>query len=157
MYTGQDGAVQLALNPHEKRTLFVIPREGSFAIVQIAAESPSDHVKVIVPRPEASIGIRATRKDGTAIPNVGLMLRYNGHMIPGEAVQALALQQSTVVFIDADGVATLAGLPLGHYEIWPVLTRKQQRELLAGTPGPAAAQLMAQPGQNWVTLTIETP
>lgn len=153
--TGADGRASVTLPAGETVRLFVIPREGSFGSVLVSpGDDQSGEISIPVPAPEVSILVRAESDSGAPIAGVGLLVRFNGLMLPLELLQSMHRIQGLRFESNADGKAQLNGLPVGLYEFWPVFDYSQV-DRINRSPGASAASLAAQPGANWVIMTFE--
>lgn len=152
--TGADGTVTVALKKNEQRIFFVIPREGSFAIEQITGKATDEPARITVPRGEVSLDVRANATTGDRVANIGLVLRYNGIMLPSRVLGFMTQQQGVVFKTGTDGSARLPSFPVGVYELWPV-TNYATIDALYASPPPPAARLAAQPGNNLILLEFK--
>jgi hypothetical protein len=124
------GRLNLRSKPGESRTLYVMPDEGSFAIVHVTAGRSSQAVvkRVIIPRPTASLAVSnvdASGKPVSAIP----IIRYNGELLPFSLIPNLSAERIGL------GAMRFTRLPAGTYEVWGVVVKG---DLLAATATPPA-------------------
>ncbi len=151
--TGADGTVTLMVASDRRDFLFVVPREGSFAPIAIDPSMSTDVIDVVVPSASATISIRTVSEGGEAIPGVGLLVRFNGLMLPIDVLRELYQMQGLLFKTDPGGVTTLKGMPTGLYEFWPIFDYSEIERLQA-SPGPSAAMLAVQAGDNLVELSF---
>lgn len=114
--TTTDGAGRLVLRslPGANRVLYVLPQEGSFAVIRfVAAESDASAppLRVVVPPPTGSLRLRYFNEKKELTPTVTLM-RYNGEWLPYPVVSRLPFDRSERL------VHHYLRLPAGMYEIW---------------------------------------
>jgi len=103
-------------------TLYVLPREGSLAIRALDASESGGALRIRVPPPDSSIDLVAKRTDGTAMAEVGFLMRFNGETIPPVVVREMQQHQRIRLRTDEQGLARLLNVPTGFYEFWPVRT-----------------------------------
>lgn len=115
--TGQDGTATIAVGERSSGPLFVLPRAGSFALVQVPAELPSEPLRVAVRDPEATLSLLARTKEGEPLPAVGYLLRFEGIDIPGAVLRTMAGMHAFPLVTDAQGRASIALLPPGRYDV----------------------------------------
>lgn len=114
-----DAAGRFALRgrPGETRLLYVVPRDGSFAVVRVQIPRSSDAarpVQVVVAPGVGSLRVRSVDADEKLAPR-GLLFRYNGEFVPG-AIARFALGEMPGT--GPTGEAVLSRLPAGAYELW---------------------------------------
>jgi hypothetical protein len=110
--TDPTGRVVLHIYPGETRTLFVVPREGSFAVAELAAPRSGEAkpVQVIVPRAVGSL--RIATFDQKRKPLVRpVTVSYNGRPLPPAVVQRVRSEASATSM-------RLVHLPPGKYDIY---------------------------------------
>jgi len=112
------GRLSLRLRRDESRTLFIVPREGSFAVAHLAAQEGSDSnpQRVIVPQPAGSLRIDISTADGKPVSNAAVGMRFNGEAIPAPVLYEVGFRVSQQTLSDQ----VLLQLPAGAYELWPV-------------------------------------
>jgi hypothetical protein len=126
--TDAAGKAKLRLYQNESKTIFIIPRGGSFAPVHIAepgAEPKPMHV--VVPPPVGALAVSMV--DGEKKPVVGpVLMRFNGEWVPYSVVARLRTTRS------GPGLMRFDLLPAGAYELWGVRSSRS-----ALTPSPTFA------------------
>jgi hypothetical protein len=116
-FDSTDGAGRMLLRSAAgvHHTLCVIPREGSFAIVQY--DSPrsggSSSKRFIIPRPVASLALTFIDDEGNPTP-AGPVVRFNGEVLPSILLNRIPIERASV------GTLRLIRLPAGTYEVWGV-------------------------------------
>jgi hypothetical protein len=148
--TGAKGEVAIDVPRGEGCTLYVLPREGALAIHRIASdvEAEKGRIRITLPSVSAAIDLVAKRTDGTAMPEVAFLMRYNGDIVPLAVVREIG-----VLYTDGDGVARLPRVPPGFYEFWPYRSDDEMAALLetAGALDPPI-RLNAKVGENRVEV-----
>jgi hypothetical protein len=148
------GRIEIRSSPGERRTLYVIPPEGSLAVVEVvapknAADAP-ETVRVVVPRPTGNLRIRMTGHEGQKLGSA-LLMRYNGIWIPHAIISRIPRQQHGA------GEATFA-LPAGTYELWSVLfDGRTIAQAVAAPPSWAPVRVGVGAGEKVVELKSKTP
>lgn len=114
--TDANGRLTLQVAKDENRTLVLLPREGSFAIVHIntpVADAPP--MRVVVPAPAGTLTVRIVDADGKpAAAEIGM--RFNGETLPNSAVMRLPRPEGR----GERGVVQMIQMPAGTYEVWPL-------------------------------------
>jgi len=106
--TGPDGRATVQMKPNEVRTLWVIPREGSFAVARVSAgEKP---VQIVVPPPAGALKLNVHRDEKATKVYAAVVLRWNGELVP----------QPVMLRVGSD-FGKLDRLPAGAYDVWSVL------------------------------------
>ena len=159
LYTS-DGAGQLTLRlrPNDTRTLYILPREGSFAIADVAASNAADGVRVIVPPPVGAINIRAT-DNGKPVRGVLPLFRWNGRLLPPPVPRffPFADRYSAGIWTDENGGADFSSMPAGVYEFFPVRSEADQRALVGGVSTLAPVRVGFTGGSTTVALEVSGP
>jgi len=140
--TDATGRLTLRMRAGETKTLFVMPRQGSFAPAHVVA-GDGKPIRIIVPDPTASllINFHDAEKKPTLAP---IAMRWNGEWLPTPVVSRL---NRTLV---GDGSVRVALLPAGSYEVWAV---PGVQPAFAPPPGePVRIGLSA--GEQTIEITI---
>lgn len=151
----ESGQLLIGGAPGETHRLFVFPKNGSFAIVDVktAADAPSE-VPVHVPRGSGAMRIEAVTTDGQPVANLRFLLRYNGEFFPSGAQGVMTFQQGRRDYTDLTGIALFDTLPEGTYEIWPFATEMEAARIQS-RPTPPLATVRVTSGETEVRLVIE--
>lgn len=148
------GAATLTIPDGESRTLVIVPREGSFAVVHVDAKQLTTHASdpliLSVPDATASLTVKTQSSRGEPVADVVLALRYNGLTLPLEIVQILDRVQGTRFVTDGSGVARLLRIPSGVYELQPLWKRSEAEA--GGLVNRARVDV--QPGENSAILSF---
>lgn len=150
--TDPAGEVRIPVPEGEAHDVFVVPREGSFAFATV--RSGADPVTLRVPPPSSRILVRTESTDKEPIPNVSVMVRYNGRVLPPELLEAMVTLHGSRANSDSQGRIVFRTVPSGLYEFWPVGSEAELRAVAAGAGPIAPAKLAAAPGENIAVLTF---
>jgi hypothetical protein len=150
--TDPAGQVRIPVPDGETHDVFVVPREGSFAFATVGAGS--DAITLLVPPPSSRILVRTESTDKEPIPNVSVMVRYNGRVLPPELLEAMVTLHGSRANSDSQGRIVFRTVPAGVYEFWPVGSDAELRAVAAGAGPVAPAKLAAAPGENMAVLTF---
>src|SRR3954454_621520 len=110
--TDANGRLKLHMRTGDTKTLFIVPREGSFAPVHVVGDEAKP-MRVIVPQPVASLLFTFKDAQQKVVP-AEVAMRWNGEWVPGSVMGRLKFARA-----DA-GALRLALLPAGSYELWGV-------------------------------------
>lgn len=151
--TDASGRTDIVLTDGARRTLFVVPRDGSFAVATV---DPSDMEKQITVRDGVGrIELRAQSEGDGPMPDVSVVTRYNGTVLPLDIVNTLAAMHGWRPRANADGSIVYTHVPAGTYEFWPVGSNAELVALSAGV-GPRAPVTMAVgPGENVAIMSFK--
>lgn len=155
--TDAAGHVRLQL-PAAASTVFVFPREGSFAIAHPRPDgaAASASLPIVVPDGTASIELDAKSLSGAPIPDVIALMRVNGDLFPPDVLESLRRTQGVVLRSGSDGRLLLNHMPPGLYEFWPHGNLDEANAILANLGDAAPVQLAVRPGPNLATLTFRS-
>jgi hypothetical protein len=152
--TGDDGRAIVA-TPAGGATLFVVPKDGSFAIRRIGADEA--RVRVDVPPAAASLEVAMLTTAGAPISEVSVLLRYNGELVPPDVSRELERRQRLRLITDSEGRIQLARVPRGTYELWPYRSQEEADALVASASAiEAPANVNVVTGENRVTLRFRS-
>lgn len=155
--TADDGRAVVPLTANATSVLYVIPRDGSFAVVRTNAAQleRTGTLRIAVPSATGLLQLVTKRTDGAPVGGVRLLVRYNGELVPAEVVRALERTHGVRFATDDGGTATLPELPLGIYELWPYRTDNEAEALRASATTLAApVQLTLKSGENVVRVSF---
>jgi hypothetical protein len=149
-----EGMVTLGFRAGEQKTLYVLPREGSFAAIDATApRGASVPQRVVVPAGDATVVIHARSTAGQPLPGIRFAVRFNGRIVTEAARNALHQQLGFPFATGADGTAMLRNVPAGLYELWPYADAGERNAIEWGI-GPPPVSLAARAGVNDVILTF---
>jgi hypothetical protein len=130
MMRGSNGRFTVRGEAGENRLIYVIPREGSFAIVRLqmpGRDVTAKPVQVVIPQGTSSLRVRAVDPDKKPVV-AGILVRYNGEFLPG----AIARFISNVWFgTPASGEVLIPRLPAGAYELWALSSDAEEEQMIA--------------------------
>jgi hypothetical protein len=89
--------------------------------------------------------------EGTAVPEVAFMMRFNGEVVPAEVVREMQAHQGVRLTTDDAGLARLPNVPPGFYEFWPFRTEDEVAAILDTAFAPPVG-FNARVGENRVTV-----
>lgn len=154
--TDAAGQVTITLEPNTAKTVFVLPREGSFAMVTLKPGSVDSQIfDLTIPVPAANIHFRAIRDGGFPVSGIYVLVRYNGAFVPPAVLDTVAELRGSSMVTNADGETTLTNLPAGSYEFWPFMTIEDAQRIMASY-GAMRSPIRAEipPGDSTVVLTL---
>jgi hypothetical protein len=134
--TDATGLLTVRMARGERRTLVILPREGSFAIADVSAPEKPDApaIQFIVPPAAGSLRVKIDRKGKPA--TFGAMgMRYNGRDLPASAILRLPVEP-----VEGGG-SRYRNLPAGAYEVW--------------IPGGTPARVTVTAGEELVELAVQ--
>jgi hypothetical protein len=150
-FTNEKGEVDLPKKPGQSRSVFIVPRDGSFAFSRV---DDLEELAVTIPPPRATIIVRSVDTEGQPLSRIWLVMRFNGIALPFEVQQSLVRQQGAVTVSGNDGNVVLRSLPLGAYEFWPVGSVAEVRAVMSGLGKDAPVVIAAAPGLNEAVMTF---
>ncbi len=145
-----DGAGRLTLNLRrgEVKTIYILPRDGSFGIAHVVATESSDAnpLRLIVPAPAGALRAEMRDADDKPLPAM-LIFRFNGELIPQPVILHLTGQYEN------SPTLRVLNLPAGAYEIWAVPVVNYAFAALAGrVPSRAPLRVGLTMGEQSVTV-----
>jgi hypothetical protein len=154
--TDFSGRLAYQLGDRDERTLFIVPPNGSFAVVRLrgSGEPEAAVQRVVVPSPLATLDVTTRTRAGSVVANIWFLLRYNGEIVPLEVMQILDRVQGLKFFTGATGNRRLSNMPLGTYELWPAFGGADAKAILANAGSAAAVRLELTRGENSAVLTF---
>jgi hypothetical protein len=100
-----------------------------------------------------TVDIRTQSASGDAVPDVALLLRHNGIVVPERVAQLMFQLHGNMLQTGKSGSTQLRNLPVGSYEFWPYFSLAEFQQLNRG-PLSAGTALVATPGTNSIVLTF---
>jgi len=151
---GSDGRGRITLPRDRAATIFALPRDGSFGVVHVvkAEEAPS---RITIPPPSSTLHIVTRTTEGKPLPNVALLMRANGELIPPAVSEEMEALQGLTLHTDEHGVALLRNLPPGSYEFWPY-TGASEGEAIVETASNLLAPIVVnvKTGENSIAVNF---
>ncbi|HSY47956.1 MAG TPA: carboxypeptidase-like regulatory domain-containing protein [Thermoanaerobaculia bacterium] len=145
-----DGTGRLTLNLRrgEVKTIYILPRDGSFAVAHVMApeSSDADPLRLVVPSPAGALRAEMRDADDKPLPAM-LLFRFNGELIPQPVILHLTGQYENA------SILRVPNLPAGAYEIWAVPVVNYAFAPLAGrVPSRAPLRVGLAMGEQSVTV-----
>ncbi len=150
--TDPSGIARLTLPEDEIRDVFVVPRDGSLGFLQVRGGTKEASLRI--GEGVSRLVVRMESESRQPIPNLSIVVRYNGRLLPLEVLDELGKSQGARVWSDADGRIVFGHMPLGLYEFWPVASKAELRALSAGTGRAPSVRIAATPGENVAVMTF---
>ena len=142
--TDGNGRAEVQLPTAGSPVMFVFPSSGSFAIHRVtSADRDASAMRINVPDAVASLELKTETTDHRPVRDVYFLVRYDGENIPPDLLMNLLPFKT-----GADGIGTVANLPLGLYELWPFAKATDIQD------APAPLRIALTPGPNSATLTF---
>lgn len=149
--TDVDGRATVAV-PAEASTLFIVPKQGGFAVQRVERDQTEGRVRVHLPRGASSLLIRARTTDGGNMPPFSLLMRYNGELVPSEVAEELQASQGLRLATGPQSEAKLDNIPAGSYEFWPYRTLQEAESIIAAGEFAAPIQVNVRTGENKIAV-----
>jgi hypothetical protein len=154
--TDAHGTATVAVPTGEAATVFILPQEGSFAIVRVTAGAATERQRVVIPAPSSSLDVLARTTAGKPIQQVALLMRYNGEIVPPAVAEESTLTDGITFTTDATGHVVLRRIPPGVYEFWPYRTEEESAAIIATAESFAAPiQVNVRTGENKVAVNFK--
>lgn len=115
--TDIQGIAAVPVGAKATKTVFVLPRSGSFTYGNVSADKAETGVPLRVPEGGSSLTVVALSASGDApLAGLRIALRYNGQFLPRAVLMALASIRGTAAVTNAEGRMSLPRLPAGQYD-----------------------------------------
>jgi len=144
-----DDAGRAVLATTDDSIAWAAPADGSIGVVRLDRETSA--VKITAARAASSLNVHILSTDGKGIPNVMLLMRYNGFVIPPALQQFLPIRNATT---NDEGQAMLTHIPAGVWEIWPYSSTEESEALIASALPLAPININVVTGENEVTVHV---
>lgn len=132
------GHVTLLGTPGSVQTVYVLPVEGSIAVVHVTIGSDdSKPVQAVVPLPVGGLHVVGVDADG-APAVAGYVVRWNGELLDPDVMMSRNRPGP------ASNERIIAPMPAGVYELWPVTSVGEAYQIVAaggGSTPPARVDL----------------
>ncbi|HEV7919771.1 MAG TPA: carboxypeptidase-like regulatory domain-containing protein [Thermoanaerobaculia bacterium] len=153
----EQGRVWLPTPADAGSTAFVVGEDGALAIRHFgraADEASSEVERIVVPAATSSLELVTLTTDGEAIPDIALLMRYNGELVPPEVATELRREAAGwQLATGSDGRAHLEHIPPGVYEFWPYASPAEAQLLVESAVGMAAPiNVNVATGENRATV-----
>jgi hypothetical protein len=111
----EHGRTTIVVPERGTETVYVLPAEGSLAVVHIGDDR--EEVTVRVANPTGAIRVSAQRGEGEPVAGAWARVRWNGELLPRDIVGQIARLRHTRALTDASGELLLDRLPPGVYDL----------------------------------------
>jgi hypothetical protein len=155
--TDANGRAALVTPAGGASTIYVFPANGSLAVRHLERDSAEAIIRIAVPPPAAALEINTLTTLGAPVPEVALLMRYNGEVVPPAVAEELLKRQGNHLETDADGTTRLANIPTGTYEFWPYRTAEEVEAILVSSiaaDAPITVNVLT--GENKATVRFHT-
>jgi hypothetical protein len=152
--TDRNGIAPVTLPHGFPATVYVIPQDGSFAVVHVVNAENTPH-DIVVPRASSTLRIITRTVEGKPLSGIAFLMRANGELIPPSIAAELLNLQGLSLRTDGRGEMLLRNLPTGSYEFWPYST-PVEAEALAETVASLRPPIMAdvKSGENTIVVNF---
>lgn len=150
--TNGEGAADVAVPTGASCAVFALPRDGSIGVGRF--ESPK-HLLIHVPDGSSSLRLALQSEAGVAFPDLSLLMRIDGVVVPPEIARLLASRGFSLM-TNQEGSISLARIPPGTYEFWPYRTATEGRmiyEVASDIAAPIAVKVLT--GENNATVRFK--
>ncbi|HEX2061918.1 MAG TPA: carboxypeptidase regulatory-like domain-containing protein [Thermoanaerobaculia bacterium] len=150
--TDPGGLVEIPVPEDVPSELWVVPRDGSFGFLPLSADA--GELSLRIAEGTSRIVLRAESEARVPIPNVSVVVRYNGRVLPADVIEALRTMQGARPATDEHGRIVFDHMPAGVYEFWPVGSPAELRELAFGVGPEAPVKIIAGVGESVAVMTF---
>ncbi len=150
--TGDDGRAEVAVPAAASCAIYAVPKEGSIAAGRFEG---ARELLIRVPDGASSLRLALKSDTGAAFPEVTLLMRIDGLVVPPEIAQSLATRGFLLMTND-EGSISLARIPPGTYDFWPYRTTSEGRmlyEVASEIAAPISIKVMT--GENNATVRFK--
>lgn len=155
--TSSAGEATLRGRAGEKKSIYVIPPHGSFAVTHLTLdpETLAHGTDVVVPDAKSALVIRTRDEAGGALGGINFAVRYNGELLPPAILLLIRTLQHVDYKTTPAGEARIHGLPSGMYELWAYRTPSEGDRLAVNPDGyEPSLQLAVAQGTYEADLTF---
>jgi hypothetical protein len=154
LFSSADGRATVTTDPVSTTQIVVSdPYAGGFAVALLAPDGPDERHVSIVPG-SGELSLRAVDGDGTPVPGVGILVRYDGLVIPPLVLANILGPRRVSAVTAADGTLRLSALPAGRYELFAYGPAVRLSDLLASHMTIAPAADVFVDGRSVVAVTV---
>ncbi|HEX8155597.1 MAG TPA: carboxypeptidase-like regulatory domain-containing protein [Thermoanaerobaculia bacterium] len=150
--TNAEGRADVAVPAAASCAVFVLPKEGSLAAGRFEGPQP---LLVRVAEGSSSLRLNLKTDNGTPFPDVALLMRIDGTIVPPEIARLLA-SRGFRLMTDDKGSISLAHIPPGTYEFWPYRSAVEGQtiyEASADVKAPISVKVLT--GENEATVRFK--
>jgi Carboxypeptidase regulatory-like domain len=149
------GRARIATPSGSASVVWILPPNGSLAAVRFDGDDVRTAHRIVVPEATASLNVDTLLTEGTPLPNVSLLMRYNGELVPPDVARLLRNGGNSLT-TNENGRAELAHIPPGQYEFWPYTTDDEAEALMASaTEGRAPVHVSVAEGPHRATVRFD--
>jgi hypothetical protein len=146
------GVASVPLPEAASSLLIATAPRGSFGLIRLGSRDDSAQpIDLIVPDGTAALRLTARTTADEPVPGVGFVIRFDGEMLP---VDALVLAHLESLTTNRRGEGAVGVLPPGEYELWPFETRDEAILITSAPPAPTI-RLQLRPGLNETSVTFQ--
>ncbi len=153
--TDAEGRVAVSASKAAVAEVFVVPREGSFAVISVDFSKGPNSLSVRIPDATASLNVRTQRRSGDPIEGTFFLVRFNGRVLPIPVLALFGQAQGVSLRSGADGIMRWPRVPSGLYELWPHWSAEQGRALDPASGKSAPVTINVTAGVTSATLTFD--
>jgi hypothetical protein len=150
--TDASGVAQLLVAEGAVRDVYVFPRNGSFGFIRLTGETREATLRVV--DGTSRLVVKAESEAHEPIPDVSVVVRYNGTVLPFEVIRMLERMHGSRATSSRDGTITFNLMPSGLYELWPAGSEQELRALITGAGPAAPVRLAAGSGDSFAISTF---
>lgn len=150
--TSAKGSADVALPAGVSCAIFVLPKEGSIAVLPVKGSEP-----LLIRVPEGSSSLRLALKSvaGEPFADMSLLMRIDGVAVPPAIARRIASRGFSLMTND-EGSLSLEHIPPGTYDFWPYRTTAEGEMLYeTATEFDAPISLTVQTGENNATVKFQ--
>lgn len=133
--------------------VYVIPPDGSFGMATLKSDDKETVIRIA--DGAGRIVVRTETEEHVPIPNISVLIRYNGRILPVDVLDGLASSHGGSARSDSEGRLIFARMPAGLYEFWPAASAAELRTLEAGITSEARVKMIVAGGENVAVMTFE--
>jgi hypothetical protein len=157
--TDAAGHLDLRMKSDETTTLYVLPREGSFAIVDVRAgeKDATAAQRIVVPPAAGDLRIHVVDGDGKPLPNIQPLIRFEGRFLapPVPRFFSFVDPRFAGIWTNEAGDADFKAFPAGVYEVYACRSEAEVIATLSGVPPREPTRVALDRGP--VTVRIVMP
>ncbi|HEX9983976.1 MAG TPA: carboxypeptidase-like regulatory domain-containing protein [Thermoanaerobaculia bacterium] len=150
--TDAEGRANVAVPAAASCAIFALPKEGSIAVGRF--EGPRE-LLIRVPDGSSSLRLALKSEAGVAFPDLNLLLRIDGMVVPPEIARAFGSRGFSLM-TNQEGSISLPRIPPGTYEFWPYRTNSEGQmiyEVAADIAAPISVRVLT--GENNATVRFK--
>lgn len=147
--TNSDGGAEVALPAGASCAIYVLPKEGSIAVVPVEGAKP---LRIRVADGSSSLQLALKSEAGEPFSEMNLLLRIDGVVVPPAIARLLSSRGFSLTTND-EGRVSLQHIPTGTYEFWPYRTTAEGQMIYeTATEFAAPISVQVRSGENNATI-----